>query len=110
MDLHAFLQELDLRVKETPAPPNAVRCMTVHASKGLEFRHVFLVGLAEDELPSWAAIKKGADSAEMAEERRNCFVAITRAEETLTLSYSREYFGYRKAPSRFLVEMGVVDK
>lgn len=106
LSLHNFLQEMDLRAKEMPIPPDAVRCFTIHASKGMEFKHVFLIGLVEDELPSWAALKKPSDSAEMREERRNCFVAITRAEETLTLTYSDRYFGYDKAPSRFLKEMG----
>jgi DNA helicase-2/ATP-dependent DNA helicase PcrA len=106
LTLHNFLQEMDLRAKEKPAPPEAVRCLTIHASKGTEFRHVFLIGLVEDELPSWAAVKKASDSPEMREERRNCFVAITRAEETLTLTYAGKYFGYSKSPSRFLMEMG----
>lgn len=107
LSLHNFLQEVDLRAKEKPVPRDAVRCLTIHASKGMEFHHVFLIGLVEDELPSWAAVKKGAESAEIREERRNCFVAITRAEETLTLTYSGEYFGWRKKPSRFLAEMGL---
>jgi DNA helicase-2/ATP-dependent DNA helicase PcrA len=106
LTLHNFLQEMDLRAKEKPAPPEAVRCLTIHASKGMEFRHVFLIGVVEDELPSWAALKKGSDSSEMREERRNCFVAITRAEETLTLTYADRYFGYSKSPSRFIKEMG----
>lgn len=109
LTLHNFLQEMDLRAKEKPAPAEAVRCLTIHGSKGMEFCHVFLIGMVEDELPSWAAVKKGSDSDEMREERRNCFVAITRAEETLTLTYASEYFGYSKKPSRFLAEMGLVN-
>lgn len=105
LSLHKFLQELDLRAKEVPPPPKSVRCLTIHGSKGTEFKHVFLIGLVEDELPSWAARQKGDDSDEMREERRNCFVAITRAEATLTLTYSDEYFGWPKDPSRFLFEM-----
>lgn len=106
--LHLLLQELDLRSKSPPPPKNAVPCFTIHASKGMEFDHVYLVGLVEDQLPSWAAIKKGDDSREMQEERRNCFVAITRTQESLTLSYSDIVQGWRKSPSRFLVEMGVL--
>jgi DNA helicase-2/ATP-dependent DNA helicase PcrA len=106
LSLHMFLQELDLRAKEKPAPPDAVRCLTIAASKGMEFKHVFLIGLVEDELPGYYARKKGDNSDEMREERRNCFVAITRAEETLTLTFSGRYFGYSKDPSRFLKEMG----
>lgn len=107
VSLHSLLQEFDLRSKETPPPSDAVRCMTIHSSKGLEFKRVYLIGLVEDQLPSWAARKKGDDSFEMSEERRNCFVAITRAEEELTLSYSDRYFGFAKSPSRFLGEMGI---
>lgn len=106
--LHLLLQELDLRSKSPPPPKDAVPCFTIHASKGMEFNHVYLVGLVEDQLPSWAAIKKGDDSREMQEERRNCFVAITRAQETLTLSYSDAVLGWNKMPSRFLEEMGVI--
>jgi DNA helicase-2/ATP-dependent DNA helicase PcrA len=73
----------------------------------MEFQHVLLIGLVEDELPSYHARKKGDVSDEMREERRNCFVAITRAEETLTLTYAGKYFGWPKEPSRFLREMGV---
>jgi DNA helicase-2/ATP-dependent DNA helicase PcrA len=104
--LSAFLHELDLAPKAPPVPPGAVRCFTIHNAKGMEFGHVHLIGLVEDQLPSFQAIKKGPDSREMQEERRNCFVAITRARERLTLSYAREYFGWGKVPSRFLREMG----
>jgi DNA helicase-2/ATP-dependent DNA helicase PcrA len=74
----------------------------------MEFDHVYLIGLVEDQLPSWAAIKKGEKSREMQEERRNCFVAITRTQETLTLTYSKKVFGWSKGPSRFLKEMGLL--
>jgi DNA helicase-2/ATP-dependent DNA helicase PcrA len=106
--LHLLLQELDLRSK-TPRPPaHAVPCFTIHASKGMEFHHVYLIGLVEDQLPSWAAVRKGDDSREMQEERRNCFVAITRTRQTLTLTHSLELFGWHKQPSRFLYEMGLL--
>jgi DNA helicase-2/ATP-dependent DNA helicase PcrA len=107
LSLHNFLQELDLRAKEKPAQKDAVRCLTIAASKGMEFQHVFLIGMVEDELPGYYSKKKGDASDEMQEERRNCFVAITRAEESLTLTYADSYFGYPKQPSRFLGEMGL---
>ena len=107
--LHLLLQELDLRSKTPSPPPNAVRCFTIHGAKGMEFDHVYLVGLVEDQLPSWGATKKGSESKEMQEERRNCFVAITRTQETLTLTYSKKVFGWAKEPSRFLSEMGLLD-
>lgn len=105
--LEQFLQELALRSKEPPVGPNAVTLMTIHSAKGKEFDHVYVVGLAEDVLPSFQSIKAGEHSAEMEEERRNCFVAITRARESLCLSYADRYRGWAKQPSRFLEEMGL---
>ncbi|WP_109476683.1 ATP-dependent helicase [Paraburkholderia sp. C35] len=107
MTLSQFLQELTLANKTPEPPSDAVRCLTVHASKGMEFGHVYLVGLAEDQLPSFQAIKAGDTSREMQEERRNCFVAVTRTLQTLTMSYAAKYNGWSKMPSRFLSEMGL---
>ena len=106
--LHLLLQELDLRSKSPVPSKDAIPCYTIHASKGMGFDHVYLVGMVEDQLPSWAARKKGEDSIEMQEERRNCFVAITRTQETLTLTYSDYIQDWRKQPSRFLYEMGLL--
>lgn len=106
--LSQFLQELDLVPKTPPRPPNAIPCFTIHASKGMEFGHVYLMGLVEDQLPSWNAIKKGDQSPEMQEERRSCFVAITRTQKSLTLTFSKNVFGWPKKPSRFLTEMGII--
>lgn len=108
LSLGQLLQELALANKSPEPPTNAIRCFTIHASKGMEFPHVFLVGLAEDQLPSFQAKKKGNDSHEMQEERRNCFVAITRTIETLTITYAGKYNGWNKRPSRFLKEMGIL--
>ncbi len=107
VSLHQLLHELDLTSKTPPKAPDAIPCFTIHASKGMEFGHVYLMGLVEDQLPSWAAVKKGDNSLEMQEERRNCFVAITRAQETLTMTFSSQVFGWTKQPSRFLGEMGI---
>ena len=108
--LHLLLQELDLRSKSPVPPKDAIPCFTIHASTGMEFDHVYLVGMVEDQLPSWAAIRKGDSSREMQEERRNCFVAITRAQETLTLTYSDRVQGWQKETSRFLFEMGLLEE
>lgn len=107
VSLYQLLHELDLTSKTPPKPPEAIPCFTIHASKGMEFGHVYLMGMVEDQLPSWAAVKKGDNSLEMQEERRNCFVAITRAQESLTLTFSTQVFGWTKQPSRFLKEMGI---
>jgi len=106
--LYQLLHELDLTSKTPPRQQSAIPCFTIHASKGMEFGHVYLMGLVEDQLPSWAAVKKGDNSLEMQEERRNCFVALTRTKERLTMTFSENVFGWRKSPSRFLSEMGII--
>lgn len=108
VSLNLLLQELDLSPKSPPVPPNAVRCLTIHTAKGLEFDNVYLVGMAEEILPSYQSIKKGNASREMQEERRSCFVAVTRTCSRLTLTFSKTYSGWRKEPSRFLREMGLI--
>jgi DNA helicase-2/ATP-dependent DNA helicase PcrA len=107
LTLNAYLQEIALAPKAGRAGPNAVRCLTVHGSKGLEFKHVYLIGMAQEVLPSFHALKKGPKSRELEEERRNCFVAITRVMESLTLTGARQYNGWNKQPSQFLAEMGI---
>jgi DNA helicase II / ATP-dependent DNA helicase PcrA len=107
LPLDQFLQELQLRSKEPSPKHGTVTLMTVHGAKGREFECVYLVGLAEDVLPSFQSQQKGDKSPEMEEERRNCFVAITRAKECLILSRANRYRGWQKVPSRFLVEMGL---
>jgi len=105
----AFLQELQLHSKESLPGDDTVLLMTIHGSKGKEFEHVYLIGLVEDELPSYQSKQKGDNSPEMEEERRNCFVAITRAWKTLTLSCAKNYRGWNKKPSRFLYEMDLLE-
>lgn len=109
LTLEAFLQELQMRSKEPMLRPNTVTLMTIHGAKGKEFDHVYLIGMVEDELPSFQSRKRGDKSLEMEEERRNCFVAITRAIKTLTLSYAEKYRGWPKKPSRFLFEMQLLN-
>ena len=109
LTLNAYLQQMDLASKMPRPGPDSVHCMTIHGSKGLEFKHVYLLGMAQEVLPSFQALRKGKTSKEVEEERRNCFVAITRVEKTLTLTRSRQYYGYPKDPSQFLAEMGISD-
>ena len=104
--LDRFLQELQLRSKEPVPAPGSVSLATIHGAKGREFDTVYLIGLAEEVLPSWHSLKKGNGSAALEEERRGCFVAVTRTKRRLILSRARCYRGWSKAPSRFLVEMG----
>ena len=104
--LDRFLQELQLRSKEPVPAPGTVSLTTIHGAKGQEFETVYLIGMAEEILPSWHSLKKGNGSAALEEERRGCFVAVTRAGKRLILSRARHYRGWPKAPSRFLEEMG----
>lgn len=104
--LRRFLEEMDGRPKSRPVGENEVRCLTIHGAKGLEFEHVYVAGLAQGELPSYRAVQRGAEA--IREERRACFVAITRAAGSLTLTRADSYFGWRREPSQFLAEMGYI--
>ena len=95
-----------MRSKEPSTKPGMVTLMTIHGAKGKEFDFVYVAGMAEDIIPSYQSRQKGDTSPEMEEERRNCFVAITRAKECLILSRAERYRGWLKQPSRFLVELG----
>lgn len=108
LSLHTLLQEMDLTPKSKTLGRDCVRLQTVHTAKGMEFENVYLIGMAEDQFPTYFAIKQGKKSIE--EELRNCFVAITRASKRLYISYAKEYFGYKKEPSRFLKQMGLLNE
>jgi ATP-dependent DNA helicase Rep len=99
----ALITLLDEREDEEA---DLVRLSTLHAAKGLEFEHVFLVGVEEGVLPH----REAADEGRLEEERRLMYVGITRARKTLTLSYCerRKRGGEWMAcePSRFIAEMG----
>lgn len=112
----AILSQLDRR----DADADAVRLMTVHAAKGLEFPHVFIVGCEEGLLPHQAGLSAeseegaepapaDADQSRVEEERRLMYVAITRAERSLTLTWCRTRKRARtqmpQEPSRFIAEM-----
>lgn len=108
LTLGGLLQELDLRDKSEPVPHDAFELITIHGAKGLEFEHVYLIGMVNDILPTYNSIKKGARSESLEEERRSCYVAITRTQKTLTLTYSTKYGNWYKEPSIFLYEMGLL--
>jgi DNA helicase-2/ATP-dependent DNA helicase PcrA len=88
---------------------NAVRLMTVHAAKGLEFHHVFITGLEQDLFPSRRAYDESKDVSEREEERRLFYVAVTRAAKRVFLSYAsfRTIFGERhvNVPSEFISDI-----
>jgi DNA helicase-2/ATP-dependent DNA helicase PcrA len=99
--------------KEKQLAKNAVALMTLHSAKGLEFPHVYMVGMEEGILPHHRSLK--IDSGDVEEERRLCYVGVTRAQERLTLSLSLTRLKWGKprdtTPSRFLYEiMGQAEK
>lgn len=107
-NLSEFLEEVALMSSADESADDAVTFMTVHAAKGLEFPVVFMVGMEEGIFPHSRVHDAGAS--ELEEERRLCYVGMTRAREELHLSYaaSRLQFGERdyNMPSRFLGDMG----
>jgi ATP-dependent DNA helicase Rep len=104
-----LLRDLLEQQEEEKAGPDSVQLMTLHASKGLEFPHVFIIGMEENLLPHRASIEE--DNIE--EERRLAYVGITRARETLTmtLALKRRQYGEQLTcePSRFLAELPAED-
>ncbi len=110
--LSDYLAEVMLKTDSDEIQEGGVVTLsTIHSVKGLEFKIVFVVGLEEGIFPlSRAAFS----SEEMEEERRLMYVAITRAEEKIYLSYTAKRYVYGKsnpqAPSRFLSELGIVDR
>lgn len=104
-----YLEEVALMSSaDTHEDEQKVTLMTIHAAKGLEFPVVFMVGMEEGIFPHSRVYEAGPS--ELEEERRLCYVGMTRARQELHLSYaqSRLQFGQRgyNAPSRFLADMG----
>ena len=106
--LAGFLEEIALYtdLEQYNDSDDAVVMMTMHSAKGLEFPHVFLVGFEDGLFPGMRAI---GDAEEMEEERRLCYVAITRAKQTLTITHAKQRMLYGRTsaalPSRFLREI-----
>lgn len=126
LTVREFVEELDVRIEagEDPSPvafedgPDAVQIMTVHGSKGLEFKNVFVVHLVSDRFP----VRKRSEplplpddlikeelptnDPHLLEERRLFYVAMTRAQKRLIFTSAKDYGGKRKKkPSRFLLEL-----
>ena len=103
--LDEFLNELTLQSEQDQVEGESIYMMSIHASKGLEFEHVFIIGLEEGFLPLVG------DGSDLEEERRLGYVSFTRAKDTLTLSHvgSRFYKGRRSdlQKSRFFNEAGL---
>jgi DNA helicase-2/ATP-dependent DNA helicase PcrA len=109
--LDTFMQDIALmtdsdKKTEKEEDKNKVVLMTIHASKGLEFKYVYIVGLEENLFPSQMAL---TDRNDLEEERRLFYVALTRAEIRVTLSYSTTRYKWGNLiysePSRFIEEV-----
>jgi len=104
-----FLQEVSLLTDQDTEKPddiNKVTLMTIHSAKGLEFKNVYIVGIEEGLFPSGMA---STSEAGLEEERRLFYVALTRAQERATLTFSRSRYKFGELtfarPSRFLGEI-----
>ncbi len=103
-----FLNQISLQYNDEDSPDtDAVKMMTIHAAKGLEFPCVFLIGMTEGVFPSSKTIEERKELG-LEEERRLCYVAITRAEKRLFLfdADGTSPKGIQNNPSRFLLEIG----
>lgn len=108
--LSGFLEEVALvaDIDNVSSDSNKVLLMTLHSAKGLEFPHVFITGLEDGLFPGFMSITSD-DPSDMEEERRLCYVGITRAMEELTITCARQRMlrgeTQYNAPSRFVREI-----
>jgi DNA helicase II / ATP-dependent DNA helicase PcrA len=108
LETTALMDRDDQNDKDSELADNAVRLMTLHSAKGLEFPRVYLVGMEENLLPHKRSVESDLEK-DIAEERRLAYVGVTRAMDDLTLTRAktRMKWGKRREsmPSRFLFEM-----
>ena len=108
VSLKEFINQISLQSEDDSEETcDMVKLMTIHAAKGLEFPYVFVIGFSEGVFPSAKTIEERKKMG-LEEERRLCYVAITRAEKRLFLLDSEGFTqnGKQKLPSRFLKEIG----
>ncbi|MBT4648782.1 ATP-dependent helicase [bacterium] len=130
--VHQFLTQMDMELEsgeqgsikqDADAGPDAIKVMTIHGSKGLEFKYVFITNLVHLRFPSTQRrdpisipeefIKEQLPSgdAHLQEERRLFYVALTRAKQAVYLTWAKDYGGSReRKPSRFLEEIKIASK
>ncbi|KEO84453.1 ATP-dependent helicase [Tumebacillus flagellatus] len=110
-----FLQhvaEVNETIRKNRNKGEGIQLMTMHKAKGLEFEHVYCIGLVEDMMPHAKALNAEGEKRDAAleEERRLLYVGMTRAKRFLTLSAPKCYHGSRTEPSPFLYETGLVQR
>ena len=99
--IEEYTRRLYIQEQNGEQSPNAITLMTMHGAKGLEFHTVCLIGANEEVMP----YKKAKKMADIEEERRLFYVAMTRAKKRLIISYNREKNGKKMKPSRFVMEL-----
>ena len=130
--VHQFLEQMDMELEsgeqgsmqqDADAGPDAIKVMTIHGSKGLEFKYVFITNLVHLRFPSTERrdpiampeefIKEQlpTGNAHLQEERRLFYVALTRAKQAVYLTWAKDYGGMReRKPSRFIEEIKIASK
>jgi DNA helicase II / ATP-dependent DNA helicase PcrA len=111
--IEAFLEHVDHMIakqeeaKKQPVNSEAVQLLTIHRAKGLEYKHVYILGAVEGSLPHDYALDawREGDDKPVEEERRLMYVAMTRAETSLSISVPTMRRGKRAHPSRFVREV-----
>ncbi|OLS39457.1 ATP-dependent DNA helicase Rep [Alkalihalophilus pseudofirmus] len=111
--IEAFIQHVDHMIakqeeaRKMPAEKTAVQLLTIHRAKGLEYKHVYILGANEGSLPHDYALDawREGDDKPLEEERRLMYVAMTRAKNTLAISVPTMRRGKRAHPSRFVREV-----
>lgn len=101
-----YKEEMERMRRQQQETKDGVQLTTMHSSKGLEYDHVFLLDAAEGITP----YKKAVLDADLEEERRMFYVALTRAKKELTICFAKKQFSHEMEPSRFLEELAGNEK
>lgn len=111
-DFLAHVKEVEETIRKSRNQGDGIQLMTMHKAKGLEFEHVYCIGLVEEMIPHPKALQAEGDKADDAreEERRLLYVGMTRAKRYLTLSAPNRYHGHKAEPSPFLYETGLLPR
>jgi DNA helicase-2/ATP-dependent DNA helicase PcrA len=108
--LPSFLEHVERvkeRMQQSDGSSGGIQLMTLHRAKGLEFRHVYIIGLVHHMMPHEKALNDPQTEDAVEEERRLLYVGMTRAKKRLWLSAPLYYQGKKAKPSRFLEETGL---